>query len=150
MSPIGPPHGGTTAELIMIFASRLAGKAVVTSSGPLTLDRRNELYPDLLVLKARDDFYRRRNPGPADTHLAIEVSDSSLKHDLKTKLPIYARHGVPQVWILDIPGSRVHVFRDPDPSGATYRETQVLDEGTLAIEIAGVTISLDIANLFRA
>ncbi|WP_200374826.1 Uma2 family endonuclease [Thiocystis violacea] len=150
MSPIGSPHIGLTAELNMIFAVRLSGKAIVTAQGAVVLDKRNEVYPDLLVLAPRVDYYKRSKPRPSDVLLLIEVSDSSLKHDLKTKLPIYARHGVAQVWILDIQGSRVHVFRDPDPTSTTYRETQVLTEGDLAIEIAGVTIALDVASLFRA
>jgi Uma2 family endonuclease len=34
--------------------------------------------------------------------LIIEVSDTSLPYDREVKLPFYARHGIPEVWIVDL------------------------------------------------
>ncbi len=57
MPPIGPPHGGTTNTLTMTLVPRLAGKAIVSVQGPLMLDDGTELYPDLTVLRQREDYY---------------------------------------------------------------------------------------------
>ena len=39
--------------------------------------------------------------GPAEIPLLIEVSDSTLDYDRDRKVPLYARHGIPEVWLFD-------------------------------------------------
>ena len=149
MSPIGAVHIGLTAELNMLFATHLTERAIVTAQGAVVLDDRTEVYPDLLILAPRPDFYRSAKPRPADVALLIEVSDSSLKHDLHTKVPIYARTQVPRVWIFDLPGRRIHTFADPDPTNASYRTTRVLSDGILSITLQDIRIDLDVTDLLR-
>ena len=74
-----------------------------------------------MLLKPRADRYRSAHPTAADVLLLIEVSQTSLSYDRKVKLPLYARHGVPEVWILNIGDSVVEVYRDPKDD--TYRPT---------------------------
>jgi Uma2 family endonuclease len=50
----------------------------------------------------------------------VEISDSSLKFDRDVKLPIYAREGIDEVWLIDVRTPAVHIFRSPGPSG--YQE----------------------------
>ena len=57
------------------------------------------------------------HPTAADTLLLIEVADSSLRYDRKVKLPLYARHGVPELWIVDLEGGTVEVCREPRGDG---------------------------------
>jgi len=74
----------------------------------------------------------------------VEVSDSSLDHDRKTKLPLYARFGVPEVWIVDLSGSAVEVYRD-DPTEGRYASSVRMTQGALTpARIPEVTI--DMAN----
>lgn len=149
MTPIGATHIGVTAQLSMAFTMQLGTRAIVTAQGAVVLDDRNEVYPDLLVLRPRDDFYKESKPRPMDVLLLAEVSDSSLKRDLKVKLPIYARSGVECVWIIDIPGRRVHTFTDPDPASSTYRQAEVLSDGALSITIEDTKIDLEVTSLLR-
>ena len=44
-----------------------------------------------MLLAPRPDFYVARLPEPPDVRLLIEVADSSLPYDRRTKLPLYAR-----------------------------------------------------------
>ncbi len=64
-------------------------------------------------------------PGPADTLLLVEVADSSLRFDQTVKLPLYARAGIAEVWIVDFKRRAVDVYRTPAGDGfgetATYR-----------------------------
>lgn len=46
----------------------------------------------------------------ASVALAIEVADSSLRRDLGEKRDIYAAAGVPEYWVVDVNGARVHRF----------------------------------------
>jgi Uma2 family endonuclease len=149
MTPIGPPHSGSTGSLNMIFAGKLAGKAFVTSQTPLDLDSRTEVYPDLLVLKRRDDHYQRSNPGPEAVWLIVEVADSSLRYDLGAKLGLYARAGVPRLWVVDVKGRRIHDFFRPDRESGRYARETVVDRGGCSMEIEGVRVEVELSELFR-
>ena len=131
MVPIGSLHGGTTNRFNRLFARAAAdGLAVVSVQSPLRLDAYNEPQPDVMLLKPRADDYRGRHPGAADVLLLIEVSDTSLAHDRETKLPLYAKFGVPEVWIVDLRRQAVEVNREP--AGEAYAQKQRLTSGSLA------------------
>ena len=149
MTPIGPPHGGDTDYLNRILTSTLADRAIVRVQGALVLEQDTELYPDLVVLKPRADWYRKSNPSGDDALLVIEVADSSLDIDLNTKLAKYARAGIRRYWVVDIPHRRLHDHRDPDRFGRRYRQLHTLDSGTLRVSIAGVDIPVPVADLFQ-
>ena len=130
MVPIGSLHGGTTDRFIRLFARAAAdGFAHVSVQRPLRLDAMNEPLPDAMLLKPRADDYRGRHPGAADVLLLVEVSDASLSHDPGTKLPLYAKFGVPEVWIVDLCGQAIEVYREP--AGGAYARQERLTSGSL-------------------
>lgn len=45
------------------------------------------------------------------------MADTSLEYDRRQKLPLYARHGIPEVWLVDVTTDTILVSRDPGPSG---------------------------------
>jgi Uma2 family endonuclease len=49
------------------------------------------------------------------------VADNSLRFDRTVKLPLYARSGIVEVWIVDLRRRVVDVFRAP--AGDAYGET---------------------------
>jgi Uma2 family endonuclease len=148
MAPIGPPHVGATNALTMLLVPPLAGKAVVSVQGPLVVDDGTEVYPDLLVLKPRDDHYASANPTGGDVLLAVEVADTSLATDTGLKRVKYARAGVPHYWVIDIRHHRLHDFRDPDRIAGSYRQRRSITSGPLSLNISGVEIAVDIDDLF--
>ncbi|WP_295391398.1 Uma2 family endonuclease [uncultured Thiodictyon sp.] len=148
MPPIGPPHGGTTDTLTMTFASQLVGKAIVRVQGALVLDDGTELYPDLSVLKCRDDYYRKGNPTGDDVLLVIEVADSSLALDLRTKLAKYARAGIRRYWVVDLRHRTLHDHRDPDRFGRRYRQLHSVTAGEVSVDVEGARITVSMAQLF--
>lgn len=117
MSPIGPPHAACVGRLTRIF-SRLLEEPIVWVQNPIRLDDYSEPEPDVAVLKPRDDFYGKSLPTPADVLLVVEVSETTLDYDRKRKLPLYARAGVPEVWVVDLVGELVETFAEP--SGDAY------------------------------
>ncbi|HLZ69854.1 MAG TPA: Uma2 family endonuclease [Dehalococcoidia bacterium] len=72
----------------------------------------SEPEPNLLLLRHRDDVYEDALPGPADV-LLVEVADSSLAIDRDQKLPRYAAAGTVEVWIGDLQGDGLLVYREP-------------------------------------
>jgi hypothetical protein len=60
MTPIGLPPTSCTDILTMIIVSKLARRTIVRVQGALVIDDGTQLYPDLVVLKQRDDWFRKR------------------------------------------------------------------------------------------
>jgi len=73
----------------------------------------SEPQPDLIVLARDRSQLRNSNPRPEEIHILIEVADSSVGFDLRTKAALYARAGIVEYWVLDIGGRRIIVHRDP-------------------------------------
>lgn len=119
MAPIGPPHGSVVDELTYAFIHAVGRRAIVRVQGAVRLSERSEPQPDLALLKPRKDHYRRSQPAPSDTLLLIEVSDSTLRYDRHIKVPLYARHGIPEAWIIDTRAGKLHVFRSPKKGAYT-------------------------------
>lgn len=125
MSPIGSLHAGTVARIHHLFAIRLRDRVVVWSQNPLLLvQHQSEPEPDVMLLAPRTDFYAGALPEPPDVRLLIEVADSSLPYDRRTKLPLYARAGVAEAWLVDLDGSRLEIHRGPGAAG--YRDVRMV------------------------
>ena len=112
--------------------ARFAGRAIVWVQNPLALPRQvSQFQPDLALLKPRADFYREKGVEQDDALLVVEVMDSSVAYDRRVKLPIYARGGVPEIWLVNVNRNTVEVWRNPTPDG--YREQRLVDHtGTIA------------------
>jgi Uma2 family endonuclease len=125
MSPIGKDHASVVDRLTMLFVTRVAGRAHVRVQGPVTLrDLASEPQPDLLLLRPQADYYRSGHPGAPHVLLAIEVMESSVAYDRRRKLPLYARAGFPEVWLVDVNVDVTSVYRDPTPAG--YRQERTV------------------------
>jgi Uma2 family endonuclease len=145
MTPIGSAHAGKTNRLNRLFARAAAdGLALVSVQSPLRLDAYNEPEPDVMLLKPREDDYQDRHPGAGDVLLLVELSESSLAYDRGMKLALYARFGVPEVWIVDLLGAAIEVYCEP--AGDAYAVKHRLTDGSLAPALVpGIVI--DVAAL---
>ncbi len=123
MSPIGSRHAWCVARLTSLLVGAAGGRAVVWPQNPVELDDHSEPQPDLALL--RPDVETGANPGPEDLLLVVEVADSSLAFDRRVKAPLYARAGIPLLWIVDLPARCVEVLSDPSPAGYHHRQLQV-------------------------
>jgi len=117
MSPSGSRHAGCVNRLVHLLVEAARDGAVVAAQNPLRLDDLTEPEPDVAVLAWRADHYSGRHPEARDVYLLVEVSESSLAFDREVKLPLYARHGIPEVWIVDVLAERVEVHRSSGPTG---------------------------------
>jgi Uma2 family endonuclease len=110
---------------------------------PIRLSQHSEPQPDLALVKPRADFYADSHPGPDDILLVIEVADTSAGYDRSVKVPLYARAGIREMWLVDLERGRTEVLRDPAAAG--YQS--VRDHGPedrLSVEgLPHVQISLD-------
>jgi Uma2 family endonuclease len=112
MSPIGSRHAACVRTLNELL--RPVGKrAHVDVQNPLGISEDNDYYPDVVLLKRRVDKYAGKIPDASDALLVIEVADTTLQFDRMIKKPRYAAAGVPELWIVDLEGSRVWVYGKP-------------------------------------
>lgn len=115
MPPSGREHSASIAVLTRLFVSGLGPRAVVWPQLPVELPPRSMPEPDVALLRPRS--YRSAYPTPGDVLLVVEVAETSLARDRKVKLPLYARAGIPEVWIVDVEGEEVEVYSSPRPDG---------------------------------
>ena len=145
MPPIGAPHASKVKRLNRILSLGVGNRAIVSAQDPILLGDFSAPQPDLALLRPRDDFYDQAHPGPEDVLLLIEVADSSLAYDRETKLPLYARFGIPEVWLLDVVGGNLDIHRDPEGGRYTTQfRVRSLDE----VEVSGLPgLVLDLGGL---
>ena len=117
MAPIDPPHAACVSRLHEILVERAKGPAIVWGQNPVIVSDRSVPQPDLALLRRRADYYSASHPRPADVFLVIEVADTTLGFDLRTKVPLYALCGIAEVWVVDVTERVIHVFRDPGAMG---------------------------------
>jgi len=117
MAPIGSRHAAAVNTLSMFFARAVADAAIVSTQNPLRLSQHSQRYPDLMLLQPRPDQYRAALPRPEDVLLLIEVADTTLEYDRESKLPLYAQHGIREVWLFDLDGKRLEIYREPSDAG---------------------------------
>ena len=117
MTPIGRRHMACVDRLTRFLVPALGDEAIVRVQGSLRLDEHSEPEPDLVILRPRADFYAESDAGPADALLIIEVADTSEHYDRQVKVPLYARAGIPEVWLVDLTAGNVTAYRRPDGTG---------------------------------
>lgn len=122
MTPIGSRHAGIVKRLIRVFSRAVGDGAIVAAQDPISLGDFSEPQPDLALLRFREDFYARSHPRPEEILLVVEVSDATLQYDREVKLPLYARAGIPEAWLVDVDAGALEIHRRP--SGGRYVEQE--------------------------
>lgn len=145
MTAIGNRHSGSVRRLIHLFSQQFGGRVIVDAQDPVRLGDWSEPEPDLTLLVWRDDFYVPVGPTAADVVLLVEVADSSVGFDRGVKAPLYARHGVREYWLIDLPAGVLEVRRRPGPDG--YREVRRLRRGEAITLEAFPEVDLAVSDL---
>ena len=148
MTPIGDDHVGTVEVLTYHLVTAIRKRGIVSVQNPLRLDDATEPEPDFVVYKPRADFYRKNRRGVEDVLLVIEVADSSVDYDKKVKVPLYAKHGIAEYWLVRLDTRVVEVHRGPGPNGyASMHEIRAGQDLELLL-LPGITIPA--ATVLRA
>src|SRR5947209_19828600 len=142
MSTIGSPHAARVDLLITLLTERAQRRFIVRGQSPVRLNDFSEPQPDVALLRWRDDFYRSAHPTPADVLLVVEVADTTAETDRKVKVPLYARAGIPEAWLVNTPDERIEVYSDP--SGDSYRRVEHFGRGAEARShtVAGLAVGV--------
>ena len=143
MSPEGIPHSFTNRSVADYLRTLLKGQAFISEAHPITLDN-SEPEPDIAIVRLPNDIYKLHHPYPQDIHWLIEVSNRTIEKDTKEKTVIYARNGIPEYWVIDLPHNKVWVFTQPNLQG--YLKTEEFTTGNVS-PLAFPNIAIAVKNL---
>ena len=146
MAPIGKDHQSVVDQLTRTLVRAAGDDAIVRVQGSIRLSQSSEPEPDIVLLEPRPDFYRGEFASGTDTLLVIEVSDTTLRYDRDLKVPLYARHGVPEVWIVDVQNDALLVYGDL--RDGKYERHATLQRPARAAVTRLPNLTLDLASLF--
>ncbi len=147
MVPVGSRHAAAVIMLTDLLVPAAGKLAFAVAQSPIRLDQYSEPQPDFVLLKRREDYYAERLPDPDDVLLLIEVSNSTLRYDRSRKIPLYARHSIAEVWLIDLQRKQLHQFRQP--LAGVYQESRIFKGGQIELPLEpSVTIEItDLLNL---
>jgi Uma2 family endonuclease len=147
MSPIGSPHAGVVEQLVYIFQKHTGGYLVRTQN-PIVLGEHSEPEPDIVLVRARNDFYKKAHPRPEDILLIVEVADTTIEYDRKVKVPLYAEHGIPEAWLIDLNRKQLEIHLQPSADG--YRQTLKPARDAVVSPVSAPEVSIALVELFAA
>jgi Uma2 family endonuclease len=142
MSPIGSPHAACVKYLSALLNRHFNGKMIVSTRDPIRLNDFSEPQPDIALLRWRDDFYRHAHPTPSDVLLVIEVADSTVESDRSYKMPLYAKAGVPEAWLVNLQTERIELYAQPANGAYQFIKEFKRDEDVQAYSIADLRVTV--------
>ncbi len=146
MSPIGAKHAACLRHVDKLLNSIVSEQVLISTQNPIVLGDGTEPEPDIALLKMREDFYARAHPTPKDIYFLIEIADYSLDYDRQIKVPIYAKTGIAQVWIIDVNDPKIIVH--DNPLLGSYQNTKTYTHGNLELPLPNKE-TLNVDNLLK-
>ena len=145
MVPQNPPHASRIDDGGDYLKALFAQRAKVRVQLPVTLAPGSEPEPDFAIVRPDPNRYRDRHPGPQDILLLIEVADATLTRDRTHKAAIYAKAGIPEYWIIDLPQRQIIALQNPQDN--TYQQEQILGANDQRTPLQCPEITVDLRYL---
>jgi Uma2 family endonuclease len=136
-------HIGRVNKLNRLFTSTLGETVIVSVQNAVRIRPRSRPRPDVALLKPLPELFGAFEPTPDDVLLLIEISDTTVRYDRRTKARLYAEAAIPEYWILNISENVLEVRTEP--TDGQYRRTQILKPGqTISPQkLSAVTFAVD-------
>jgi len=142
MSPAGRRHETIRIELAHRMA-RLAREGVIVAQEPqFNLSPDTFVKPDILVHPHAIKTYDLQG---AEASLVVEVVETSLSYDLKTKLSLYASHGVREYWVINAVTLMTNVYRQP--AGNAYAVKEEVPPRERLVPLLAPELAVSLAEL---
>jgi len=125
MHAIGSRHAQTLSNLNAYFMEQAKRRFMLSPQNPVFIEEHSLPQPDIVLTPWRNR--RRDHPTTEDVFLIAEISDSSLAYDRQRKMPLYARHGVQEFWLVNLVENVIESFRNSD--GEVYRDVRIWRRG---------------------
>lgn len=141
----------TAVQLVQQALARTFGPDWhVRSQLPVALDDMSEPEPDAAVVAG--DVRDYRDAHPEHPVLVVEVAESRLGFDRRRKSSLYARAGIADYWVLNLPRRVLEVHREPEafaaaPYGFRYRSIARLGATATVSPLAAPSAVVAVADL---
>ena len=143
MTPIGARHAFAVMTLDYALSEALSPEqAVRRIQSPIQLGEFSQLQPDIALVRPPLSRYAARHPQAPDVFLLVEVAQTSADYDREVKVPLYAQHGVAEVWLIDLNKNRLECFREPAGQGYQSRQTPAPHEALAPASLPDCEIRL--------
>jgi Uma2 family endonuclease len=136
-------HSGRVNKLNRVFTSKLGETVIVCIQNGMFVDVMSEPKPDVVICKPLPELFGPFEPSPEDVLLLVEISDTSIRYDTRIKAPLYAKAGIPEYWILNIPEDVLEVRREPANGEWLRTETYRRGQTIVALQLPDVTFTID-------
>jgi len=97
------------------------------------------MLPDLLVHPRKIKTYDLRG---GDALLVVEVAETSLLYDIRTKVPLYATHGVREYWVINAKTLMTTVHRQPSGNSYAFSQELPADASLVPSLVPALAVSL--------
>jgi Uma2 family endonuclease len=146
VTPPGPTHADCVDRLTRwSVESTHVQQMTIRVQSPIEIPADDSApEPDVVWIKAKD--YSKQHPQAREVLLIIEVADSSLNEDLGEMATLYAKAGVKDYWVVNIPDMCVEVFRQP--RRGRYGERRTYQVGETVSPLALPKVKLSVSGLF--
>ncbi len=142
MAPLGSDHVTAVNRLTRLLVLAVGDAGVVSVQNTVTLPPYSAPQPDVAVLVPRFRAFGEGLPQAEDILLMVEVSDSTLAWDRRVKVPLYAKQGVRETWLVNLPARRIEVFRHPGPGGYGRHGVHAPGERIAPLLLPGVQVAV--------
>jgi len=122
--PMNGPHALVVEILDELLRTVVAGRARVRCQLPITLGDLSESQPDFAIVCGARSLLKPRHPGADEILAVVEISESSRDFDVHQKIPMYAKYGVAEAWVVDLIDSCVRVYKKP--TRGVYSDTSIV------------------------
>jgi Uma2 family endonuclease len=137
------PHARIKSRLHVSLAMALKVKgseleAIIEAS--IAVPPHNVPEPDIVLTDAADGD----GLVPLESvKLVVEVSETTLHNDLHRKATIYATHGIPEYWVVDVSGRAIHRLWSATQGEYAKRDIAPFGAALSSVTIAGLTVPTD-------
>jgi len=127
MSPLGLPHWSRHARILDYLFQTVRPYAQIHGQISLPLGERSEPEPDIAILADLPYEDLKRTPDSSEIYAMIEVADSSIARDTRTKRKLYARFSIRDYLVVDI--NRDVLLHYTQPLDGDYIKANTLEAG---------------------
>jgi Uma2 family endonuclease len=150
MSPIYELHATAVSVADDVLREAFGKGWAIRVQNPLSLGEASDPQPDVVVVAGKNRDFKEQHPTTAA--LVIEVADSSLSYDRDYKASLYAKAGIADYWIVNLPERQLEVYRQPRADAASefgfsYTEKQIFKEGESVAPLARPEAVIAVAEL---
>ncbi len=146
MGKIGKRHASCVDRLNDLFRDKFGKGVLVRSQNPIQLGNYSQPQPDLAILTRKNDYYETAHPTPEDIFLLVEVADTTIETDREIKIPLYAKHNILEVWLINLNREVVEVYSQSNLN--SYSKETILTKGQIISPISFPEININVDEIF--